>query len=142
MQIKIFFQFHLFFTLYPMSLFLVFFNLQLHVSIYVVLRFIYDMELMCKAFFYDEIHYRYFCVVTFEWTDFKLSMNSGFFFCSIWYRSTECITWNSYVQHNGQTKFYFQFIKKSFKSLFIDIILLNYYMILLDFIHFLSKHHN
>jgi hypothetical protein len=41
------------------------------------------MELMCKTFFYDEIHYRYFCVVTFEWTDFKLSMNSGFFFCSI-----------------------------------------------------------
>ena len=113
MQIKIiFFQFHLFFTLYPMSLFLVFFNLQLHVSIYVVLRFIYNMELMCKTFLFDEIHYRYFCVVTFEWTDFKLSMNSDFFFCSIWYRSTECITWNSYVQNNGQTKFYFQFIKK------------------------------
>jgi len=36
-----------------MSLFLVFFNLQL--SIYIVLRFIYDMELMCKTFFYDEI---------------------------------------------------------------------------------------
>ena len=36
-----------------MSLFLIFFNLQL--SIYVVLRFIYDMELMCKTFFYDEI---------------------------------------------------------------------------------------
>ena len=114
MQIKICFQLHLFFTLYPMSLFLVFFfKLQLDVSIYVVLRFIYDMELMCKAFFYVEIHYRYFCVVTFEWTDFKLSMNSGFFFCSIWYRSAEYIKWNSYVQNNGQTKFYFQFINKS-----------------------------
>ena len=52
--------------LHPMSLFLVFFNLQLYVSIYVVLRFILDMELKSKAFFYDEIHYRYFCVVTFE----------------------------------------------------------------------------
>ena len=36
-----------------MNLFLVFFNLQL--SIYLVLRFIYDMELMCKTFFYDGI---------------------------------------------------------------------------------------
>ena len=36
-----------------MSLFLVFFNLQL--SIYIVLRFIYDIELMCKTLFYNEI---------------------------------------------------------------------------------------